>query len=182
MKLFSKGFTLIELMITVAIIGVVSSIALTTISTVIKSSSKTNVVNRVKQNGDNIIDAMTRDIRGATDVCVSPDRATLTLYSTITSVAVGNACPSGTTSYVCSVGTSSSNGSLTKNGIHLTNNTDLLQGVKVANCNFIISGTSLPKTVTINLTLAQPSGMQSTAGDPVSVNFDTQVSLRSFGN
>jgi prepilin-type N-terminal cleavage/methylation domain-containing protein len=68
MKINQKGFTLIEILVVIAIIGVVMGITSDVFIQIIKASNKANIVTEVKQNGDSVLNQLDRIIRNAEEV------------------------------------------------------------------------------------------------------------------
>lgn len=61
----SGGFTLIELLIVVAIIASIVAIAVGIVSSTLRGTNKTNVINKVRENGNYAISQMARTIKYA---------------------------------------------------------------------------------------------------------------------
>jgi prepilin-type N-terminal cleavage/methylation domain-containing protein len=68
MKLNQKGFTLIEIVVVIAIIGIVTGITSDVFIQIIKASNKANIVTEVKQNGDSVLNQLDRIIRNAEEI------------------------------------------------------------------------------------------------------------------
>lgn len=60
-----KGFSLIETLIAITIIGVIGAITVTILTRSYKAGSNTDTISRLKQNGDSAINIMTETIRNA---------------------------------------------------------------------------------------------------------------------
>jgi prepilin-type N-terminal cleavage/methylation domain-containing protein len=169
-----KGFTLLEILVVIAIITVVGTMSTQIFLGLIRSSNKTNIQNEVRQNGSFVVDRMERDIRGSTG-------ATLT-----GSTQLNLTQPDGTAvTYLCTVGTSSSNGgitrddSVTSSGQQLLNVTSATTGVKVSACTFALQGAS-PVLVQIDFTLTQAYNSPVRTDLTVTQPFTTRVALRSY--
>ena len=68
-----KGFSLVEVLIAVTIIGVVGTITSTILSRTFRASSQTTIISRLKQNGDLALTPIVETIRTAEAVfCYSP--------------------------------------------------------------------------------------------------------------
>lgn len=67
----NKGFTLIEILVVIALLGVLGVILTNILSQVLRGQNKINTVNLVKQNGQVILDQLSNEIRSAEKViCV----------------------------------------------------------------------------------------------------------------
>ena len=60
-----KGFTLVELLISIVIVGTFGTIVVNILASTFRGSSKTDVINKVRQNGNYAISEMARKIRYA---------------------------------------------------------------------------------------------------------------------
>jgi prepilin-type N-terminal cleavage/methylation domain-containing protein len=162
-----RGFTLIEMLVVIAIIAIIGTMSTQIILSVIRSSNKTNIQNEVRQNGAFVIDYLERDIRSATDATLT-NATTLNLFQ-----------PDGVTiQYVCTLGNASSNGNITRLGQELLND-DPSGGVRVQSCTFSLQPTS-PIVITVDFTLNQPHGSPNRSDVTVTQNFRTTVSLRTY--
>lgn len=155
-----SGFTLIEMIVVVAILGMVAIFGSNMLFTILKGSLKTKVLSEVKQNGTFAISTMERMIRNAKEL-VSCDSG---------SVKIKNPDDFETT-FVCS------DTAISSNSAALTSS-----NVKVDSCAFACSlGTAgiLPSTVGINFTLSQV-GAATRKEEKALVKFQTTVSLRNY--
>ena len=64
-KLKKSGFTLVELIVVVALMGILGLIFTNTLIQTLRGQNKVKVINEVKQNGQTILDRLTNDIRQA---------------------------------------------------------------------------------------------------------------------
>lgn len=162
-----KGFTLIEMLVVIAIITIIGTISTQIILSLIRSNNKTNIQNEVRQNGAFVIDYLERDIRSASSVVV-PSATLLQLTQ-----------PDGTViDYVCAIGSSNSNGDITREGQSLVN-IDASTGVKINSCAFTTQNSS-PPLVTIDIVITQPYQSPNRSDLTVSQTFHTSVSLRTY--
>lgn len=182
-----RGFTLVELLIGIAVIGIVLNVGLAVVASIIRSSTKSNVFNTVKQNGDLAMETMVRSVRSAVGVCHSSDMKQLLFYSR--AVATCSPLPPDTPvmRFQCIEGTALVNGAIKKvenegSAIPITNESpdDPKRGVKVleGSCFFEASST-VPKRVTIKFTLTQGVGLTTTESQ-VTIPFESEVTLRNF--
>jgi len=178
-----KGFTLIELLVAIGILGIVGGITTIIFFTTLQSSSKSEVLREVKQNGDFAISVMERMIRNANSVN--------SCSGSSTSLTITN--PDGRTTQFSLSGTQ-----IASNGAMLTSTK-----VSASNLSFTCTRTSgKPDVVGISFTLSQAgsptrpeerasmtfqtSFTLSQAGSPTrpeeraSINFQTTVSLRTY--
>lgn len=65
------GFTMLELLIVVLIFGILGAIASSSLFSLLKGASKTEIVKEVKQNGDYALSVMEQQIRNARDIASS---------------------------------------------------------------------------------------------------------------
>ncbi len=63
-----KGFTLIEILVVITIIGILTGITADIFIQIVRGSNKANVVTEIKQNGDNILNQLERAIRNAEEI------------------------------------------------------------------------------------------------------------------
>jgi len=70
------GFTLVEILVVVGILGIIAVVASTIFFTTIRSSSKTKTLTKVKENGDYALSVMERLIRDSEEVITNSDNQT----------------------------------------------------------------------------------------------------------
>lgn len=184
----NKGFTLIEMLVALSIISVALGIGLSALASTLRSSTKATVFNKVKQNGDQVLESMTRSIRNTIDVCASGAAKELKLYTVQVTDCSSPPALDKVTRFVCTEGQTSGtldqrNGKIEKieeenavitSQIPMTSNVRL----KPASCIFAVSAT-IPKRVDIDFILTQSAdlvGIESQAEVP----FHTEVTLRNF--
>ena len=80
-----KGFTLLEVLVTTAIIGVLFVVSSSIFINTIRSANKANITNEAKENSSLLIESLQRDVRNSTGASVNPGGDTLTI-STAASV------------------------------------------------------------------------------------------------
>lgn len=182
----TAGFTLIELILVLSLIGIVLGVGVSTLTSILRSSAKTTIFNQVKQNGDFAIEIMTRSIQSAVDVCTSTSPDDIVIYTTRVNCALP---PSSAkrTRFRCTEGTTGpppTDGKLERieedgTGGYIPG--DLISSVKIkeSSCVFTHSNTS-PKRVTIKFTLMQEVSLGSSPDTSAEIPFQTEVTQRNF--
>lgn len=189
----SKGFSLMEAVVSIGVIAIVGIILADILTRTFSSNNKTQLISRVKQNGQVALNVIDREIRNTEAiVCPTPPDGVSSI-SLNTIVVIKNGVytrfklhpETGTTngfigqdnSVVTSVSTACTESQ--DSYISLTNQTD--NGVSVKDLSFTrnrISGS--PDTITISFSLAQPvgasTGFQTELGQDAL--FQTTVQLR----
>ena len=161
------GFSLIEMLVVGAIIGILAVVSATIISSIIRSQNRTAATNNVRQNGNLVIDRFDRDMKQAKEVSGSGSSL---IIKDVNSQDINWDC----------VPTSGSDGGyFTRNGIALTNK-DPVTGTNVADCNvFSISGPVGSQLVKLKFSLGSGKDL-STSDLRVQVDFQSQFAVRSF--
>ena len=173
---FCKGFTLLELMIAVAIIAGIGSVIAQAFFLTTKSNTKVEVLKDVKQNGDYAIAVMERMIRNSRSVTSScagtataslsiknPDGASTTFGCLVDSSVTRLASTSGTrTDYL--TGTSVSLGGI-----------DCTTAALLFTCSSVAAGQA---SVKISFTLSQKNAQTLDIAEQSQTQFQTSVNLR----
>lgn len=74
------GFTLVEILVVIAIFAIVGTILVTVFANTLRGSNKSQILANIKQNGQAVLDTMDRTIREADNiVCVTPSGDTLVI-------------------------------------------------------------------------------------------------------
>lgn len=68
MALNQKGFSLLEILVVVSVIGIIAGITSDIFIQIIKSSNKANIITEIKQNGDAVLNQLERIIRNAEEI------------------------------------------------------------------------------------------------------------------
>ena len=163
-----KGFTLIEMLVSVAILGTVGLISTQIFFTTLRGAGKADIIREVKQNGDyalTVIERMIRNASGVTSVCDGTTANSLTIKN----------LDGNETSFQLSGGQIASvSATLTGNGT-LTGNK-----VAVNNLAFICLRTpGKPDVVNISFSVSQ-AGAGAGPEEISAMNFQTTVSLRTY--
>lgn len=165
-----NGFTLIEIIVVVGILGIIMVMGSNLFFSILRGSTKTKTLQLVKQNGDYAISVMGRMIRNARSVSGSESSITIVNPDGMpTAFSCGDIDipPDG-------------NAEIASNSARLISNE-----VKVSsNCSNVFSVTTgevgaRPNVVTINFTLSQ-AGVTTRLEEQASVNFQTTISLRNY--
>lgn len=73
-----KGFTLVELLVVISVLGVIGSLALVMFVNTLRGAIKSQIISSIKQNGQSILETIDKTIRSSKSVvCVSSDSKTL---------------------------------------------------------------------------------------------------------
>lgn len=69
-----KGFTLVEMLVVIAILSVVGVLILTIFTRTLRGTNKSQIISAIKQNGQSVLEILDKSIRGADHlVCVSSE-------------------------------------------------------------------------------------------------------------
>lgn len=158
-----NGFTLLEIMVVVGILGIIAVVGSGTFFSILRGSTKTKTLQLVKQNGDYAISVMERMIRNARRVSGGGD-----------SITIVN--PDGETTVFSCEG---SPATIASNSAPLMD-----KEVKVDSCYNVFTVTSgisgvRPAVVKINFNLSQAE-MTTRPEEQASINFQTTVTLRNY--
>jgi len=160
------GYTLIEIIIVVGILGIIAVVGSAMFFSILKSSTKTKTLHLVKQNGDYALSVMVRMIRNAREL-VSPTEDSVT-----SSITIKNP-DGGTTIFACD------------SSLITSNSASLISSeVKVSDCSNVFEvkvgkrGIK-PAEVKINFSLT-PAQEGTRPEEKVTVDFQTGVILRNY--
>jgi prepilin-type N-terminal cleavage/methylation domain-containing protein len=67
-KQFNNGFTLVELLVVIGVMGAVTGTALLFLTNILKGSNQARITAEVKQNGQTVLDSIDRQIRNAQEI------------------------------------------------------------------------------------------------------------------
>ncbi len=188
------GYTLIEFLIVIGILGLSVGSVLLFLTTVIKSSNQANITSEVKQNAQSVIDNLQGQIRNATDVglvtggylAVNEDSAIVLTQPNTQYLTIACFNSQGSSSGYIATATSSSPNPQTSGFSKLTND-DPKSGVDI-NCSGGInghaftlnSGATSVKLVEINFVANQGKQAPSRVDFLANAEFKTTVSLRQY--
>jgi len=169
----NKGFTLVEILVVVGILGIIAVVASTIFFTTLRSSGKTKVLTKVKQNGDYALSVMERLIKDSQEVVTNTDNK---ICESGMNYLKFKRADGNTIEFGC-LEEGTANGRIASNSARLTSSE-----VKVDSCSFDCSwlGTKFyPKTVTIKFTLSQ-FGATVRPEEQATINFQTTISTRNY--
>ncbi len=163
------GFTLLETLVVISIVGIVAALGISFLSTILKGGNKTTIVSEIKQNGNYVMEVMSRYIRNANSINTCAQN-TLSLMQQDSSVVTFSLLPTDNNTL---------NNRIASNSASLTN-ADIKNGVEVTSLTFSCDTTTYPATVNISFTLA--NARQASTGQEYKANqtFSTTVSLRTY--
>lgn len=146
-----KGFTLLEVLVTTAIIGVLFVVSSSIFINTIRSANKANITNEAKENSSLVIESLSRDVRASTDVSPLGNSGAITITTA-----------SDVINWVCNAPSPTANGFVTRQAVSgatlpLTNK-DPKNGVSSV-CTFDVVGGGANSLVTINLSFTEGKGV-----------------------
>ena len=160
MRLENKGFSLVEVLLTIALVGVIMGTGTTLFLSIIRSSTKARVLTEVKQNGNYAMNLMDRQIRNARTVeLVGGDELVVRFLG------------GGQTVFLCD----GTDGLIKQDGVSL-----VAENLTVTDCSsvFAVIG-STPPVVSVVFTLAQNTA-SARPEDIAQVSFDKSITLRNY--
>lgn len=167
-----SGFTLVEVLVTVAVTGILTVMATVIFINTVRNSKKAEVTSEGRQNAALVIDRLQKDARGATSLAVTGSAPTETLTITKnngTDVSWQCVDPGG--GGIKYITRDDNSGALT-----LTNR-DPIDGINIEDCDFEqVSGTLVNFSFTVTET---PSLQQAAQEYDVNLEFKTSVATRS---
>lgn len=171
----TRGFTLIEILIAISLVGLIGSVASTTLFNIFQGVSKTEIIKEIKQNGDSALSVMERSIRSAADITSTCDG--LPSNTLVVRDVRGNAATfscvfnQGSAKIASASGTPLTTSFLTGDLVTLGT---ACPGSLVFTCS---APPNNPKVVTIQFSLTQKS-VGASIRDTASSLFKTTISLR----
>lgn len=163
----SKGFTLIELITVIAILGVIATIVVGVITITLRGTKKSDLLDSARQNGDTALSQIVKNIRYAKSL----DSPTSCVGGTTVDSIMVTSINDDKTTYAC------------VNNMITANNESLLDAsvLSVANCSFVCSqsATGNPPTITIKYTLT-PKNPTNFVETNFTLPFQTSVTMRNY--
>jgi len=187
-RLRRAGFTLMEIIVVVALLGLVGMMAVNIFFTSLRAGTKAELLKEIKQNGDFAISTMERMIRNAEDieevfpwVCDGSNRPNITIRNPDygkTTFSCGNQIASISATPYSPLPLTPTPTPVTT---YLTSS-ELFVGPYNSECYFTCrTSTSTPEAVTIYFVLHQSSGpIPARPEERASATFETTVSLRNY--
>ncbi len=145
----NKGFTLVELLVSIGLVLIIGTVGTSIITSILRSYNKASIINEIEQNGNYVLSLMESQIRNAASVSPT-DTTTQTLTVTPQE---GSPITFSVTTGAGGIGVVQK----TVEGVaEILTNDDLVSGVSVdtTNSQFVVSGTT-PSSVQIILQLRQ---------------------------
>lgn len=152
----ASGFTLIEVLVSLAVIGILATLASVILINTLRSSNKANITNEAKENMALVAEYLERDVRLANEATVISGSELRLTYNN-----------GGVTHWFCRSGGAGNNYVSRDSSIppiyELTmTNRDLNEGVNVSTCLFRSSGSSATeRVINLDLTLNEGKGISS---------------------
>jgi prepilin-type N-terminal cleavage/methylation domain-containing protein len=157
-----RGFSLIEMLVVLSVFAILTVVMTQILFVTVRSAKKSDATVRVRQNLENALTSMERQLHNAVDipVCPNPDTSTVTLED----------INGQQTNFACvNIG---SNGYIASNSARLTSNS-----VIVTSCSLTCTGgAGTPTSVAINVTAVDAN---TSGSENVSISIMDRVLLRS---
>ncbi|MDO8451442.1 MAG: prepilin-type N-terminal cleavage/methylation domain-containing protein [bacterium] len=171
------GFTLVELLVAVGIIGILSSVISQVFFTTTRTNSKSDILTSAKQSGDFALDVMTRLIRSATGVTTDCAAGAGFTSDAISILGPDNAI----TTFECLADSGSLRiASTSASSVFLTSTNVALTGTSCSNDSLrftCVTSGGVPRSVRISFTLSQV-GVPPDQYNQTAVPFQTSVTIR----
>jgi len=157
-----KGFTIIEIVVVIGILGIIAVIGTNMFFTVMRSSTKSKNLMTVKQNGEYALSVMERMIRNSSvvDICESG----------MTKIKIMDSNKEETEFAFIDNYIASNSSRMTSDQVKVTSGT--------FDCSSV--GDFNPKTIVINFTLDQNVSLAPRVEEEASINFKTTIETRNY--
>ncbi len=189
------GFTLIEILVTVAILGLISTVAISIFTSMTAAYNKSSIINELREEGSRVMDDMERLVRSSSEAnCINAAGSPTTCPTS----GLGLTLSEGSLEYLqngsCKEVKFQKQSAANKNdhiykflsdcevgaiGAGEMTNIDTTSGVNVLTLTFNVTGSD-PKVVKIYLTLEQGLAAAGRQDYQANVNLETTVSTRSY--
>ena len=190
-----KGFTLIEILVTVAILGLISTAAISIFNSMSAAYNKSSIINELREEGSRVMDDMERLVRASSDAsCIDAAGSLMTCPTSGLGLTLNEGSLEYSQNGGCKEVQFQKQSAANKNdhvskllsvcevgaiGAGEMTNTDRTSGVNVSALTFSVTGTG-PKVVKISLNLEQGLAAAARQDYQASVNLETTVSTRSY--
>jgi len=166
------GFTMIEILVVIGILGVIATIGTSMFFTTFRSSTKTKILSTVKQNGDYALSVMERIVRDSQEVIANTETPSKTCEVDMKKIKVKR-LDGSEIEFSCE---EAANSFIASNSAALTSSE-----VKLDSCYFdcITEGDFYPQNVVIRFTLSQATAT-TRSEEQAKVDFRTTITLRNF--
>ena len=170
-----RGFTLLEILVVMAILGILIGISSSVFISILRSQNKTQVIIEVRQNADLVINLIERDVRDASNLSLSQTNFandTLTIDKNLD------------ITWVCVEESAGVNGHFTRQiegGLAETvTNDDTVRGVSV-DCGGVFGVTGSTSFI-VRVKFSMKQGVEAPTRNDFNINlpFETTVGTRSF--
>ena len=164
-----KGFTIIEIVVVVGILGVIAAIGTNMFFTVIRGSNKSKNLTTVKQNGEYALSVMERMIRNSSTIITNSDGDIC--ESGMVKIKIMDSDKQETEFEFVDDYIASNSSRMTSDQVKVTSG--------VFNCDNS-TGDFNPKTIVIDFTLDQNISPTSRVEEEASINFKTTIETRNY--
>lgn len=170
----SQGYTLLEVLVSVAIIGILIVLASTIFINTLQSANKANITTEARENISLAAELLERDVRKAQDAQPVSNGVILT-YS-----------GSPNTTWLCVAPTATANGYITRQRTGLdaspisVTNRDIVTGVSALTCNFLINGSTEGKIVNLDVTFTGGVRQGGAVDSKISVSHRLSATTRGY--
>lgn len=184
----SRGYTLIELLITIAILGVIVGVISTTFLTAYRGYVKSRIINQLQEDGNRIMSQLSRYARSSIEVTTTANSITFTLDQDSIEYAENGQCQTIVVTYTAQTGsangrlnvTAPSCGSFNSGGVITDTNTRTGISVTGFSVSVTDNGTTNTQEISMSLTFAQAVRAPTLGEYQGDIELETQVTTRSY--